>query len=472
MNKIQALLLIILSLFLCQGTFAQTPLNQDKIVQLWALTQQPANTDVTKTRQRHLWVAMTTLNLVDLDALIKQHEGNPELLGWLQLARFSRQHQDNPNALLASLDAWQTQYASHPARRLLPEPLDAVINKLVKNPSQVALLLPLSGPIAGPGHAILDGFNSANKGKSVTVKTYDTNKADVAALYQKAMEEGAEFVIGPLLKDEVTKLSNLPHPIPTLFLNETGEALSENAYIFGLSPQAEAQQVAEKASTQGFRQALVIAPDNHWGHDVSKAFSTAWEQQGKKVADFVYYGDKEDLNQNIKSALQIPQSIERQKKIKELLGFHIETLTGRRQDFDMIFLLAYPSKARQIMPLLRYYYAADVPVFATSAVYTGQANVNRDKDLDGIMFCDIPWVFSHQMGIRNWPEPLNSYNRLYALGQQSYELTHRFNQLVLFPADGTKDAGILFLKDETRVAQVFEWARFKDGLAHSMGDVA
>ncbi len=52
----------------------------------------------------------------------------------------------------------------------------------------------------------------------------------------------------------------------------------------------------------------------------------------------------------------------------------------------MVFLLSYPSKARQIMPLLKYYYAGDVPVYATSSVYTGGVNVMKDRDLNGIIF--------------------------------------------------------------------------------------
>jgi hypothetical protein len=140
----------------------------------------------------------------------------------------------------------------------------------------------------------------------------------------------------------------------------------------------------------------------------------------------------------------------------------------------MIFLLAYPSKARQIMPLLKYYYAGDVPVYATSSVYGGNANALKDKDLDGVIFCDIPWVFAHQMGSRNWPEQLNSYNRLYALGMDSYALATQLNQLILFPADGSRDdtTGTLYLKPSQQVARVLEWGQFRQGLAHSLGETA
>lgn len=93
----------------------------------------------------------------------------------------------------------------------------------------------------------------------------------------------------------------------------------------------------------------------------------------------------------------------------------------------------------------------------------------KDKDLDGIIFCDMPWVFQHQMGTRNWPEQLNSYNRLYALGMDSFALASQLNQLLLFPAMGIHDkSGVLYLNRSQQVARVPAWGRFKGGVAVAM----
>ncbi len=55
-----------------------------------------------------------------------------------------------------------------------------------------------------------------------------------------------------------------------------------------------------------------------------------------------------------------------------------------------------------------------------------------------LFFCDMSWVFTHQMGHKNWPEQFNSYNRLYALGRDSHLLTTRLNQLLLFFSNGCR----------------------------------
>lgn len=427
-----------------------------------------------KNNRRSLWFTLTRLPLNELHTLLSTHTLGTEAEGWLRLAFISRQFRDNPQSLLTALNNWQTQFHHHPAHHLLPYSLDSVANKMINQPKQIALLLPLSGSLSGPGASVKEGFMSAYEagpsGEEFTqIKVYDTAHGAIKKIYQQAIRDGADFVVGPLIKNQVAIIASEPHPVPTLLLNDTVATLEENTFLFGLSPSSEATQVALKARYKGYSKALVIAPKNEWGQEVIKVFSQQWQKKGGQVIDTLFYAAHDDLTQKIRDFLQINKSLAREKKMKQLLGQQLQTVPSRRQDFDVIFLLAYPTKARQIMPLLKYYYSGDVPVYATSSVYSGGANALKDKDLDGVIFCDIPWVFSHQMGVKNWPEQWNSYNRLYALGKDSYELVSRLNSLMLFPADGTKDNGaILYLKANQRIARVLEWGQFKQGLVHSL----
>ena len=95
----------------------------------------------------------------------------------------------------------------------------------------------------------------------------------------------------------------------------------------------------------------------------------------------------------------------------------------------------------------------------------------KDRDLDGIIFCDMPWVFTHQMGNKNWPEQFNSYNRLYALGMDSYALTTQLNQLLLFPAMGVSDkSGVLYLNSAQQIARILVFGQFRQGLAQQISE--
>lgn len=427
--------------------------------------------DSQRANKRTLWLSLINLPTEELNTMALESKSQ-ERQAWFQLALISKTYRNNAHSLLAALDQWQTHFSHHPANQLLPNPLDGITAKMLSSPKKIALLLPLSGALSGPGNAVKDGFMAAYKeqGLSTTqISLYDTEQSDVAVLYERALSDGADYVVGPLTKNQVAVVAALNHPVPTLLLNDTFVEVQDNSYLFGLSPLNEAVQVAIKAKSKGYHRALVIAPENEWGHEVAMAFTKEWQEKGGLLVDRLSYAQKDDLNKKMQDFLRITESQTREKQLKQLLGQQIQSSTSRRQDFDMIFLLAYPSKARQIMPLLKYYYAGDIPVFATSSVYGGSANALKDKDLDGIIFCDIPWVFSHQMGARNWPEQFNSYNRLYAVGRDSYALATQLNQLILFPADGVQEtSGTLYLKSSQQVARVLEWGQFRQGLAHSL----
>jgi outer membrane PBP1 activator LpoA protein len=431
--------------------------------------------------RRALWLSLINMPPGELKALGEGASAGSELQGWVQLAQLASHYRADSKALLEALRVWQVRFSQHPANAILPLPLEGIADKMLMPPKQIALLLPLSGPFAGPGNAVKEGFMEAyaaakSTQESVKIKTYDTAKEDSVRVYEQAVNEGAQYIVGPLIKNQVTAVAAIPHPVPTLLLNDA-EPKQDNSYSFGLSPANEAIQVALKAHSKGHKRALILAPDSDWGNEVAKAFSHQWAKQGGAVVDSFFYNVspkvKEDFNKKISYFLQITNSEAREHQVKEILGQDLQFVPSRRQDFDMIFLLAYPSKARQIMPALKYYYTGDVPVYATSSVYSGHANALKDKDLNGIIFCDIPWVFAHQMGVKNWPEQFNSYNRLYALGMDSFALAGQLNQLILFPADRANEQnGILYLKPTQQVARVLEWGQFKNGLAHSLGAMA
>jgi outer membrane PBP1 activator LpoA protein len=416
---------------------------------------------------RALWLSLTLLPLEELDTLTLEAPPGSLLQGWAKLAHIARKYNDRPQTMLRELEQWQDNHPNHPGNALLPSPIESVREQLYAPPRQIALLLPLTGILAGPGLAIKEGFLAAYEASGaaafIKIRFYDTNLTAVASLYEQALREGAEYIVGPLTKTDTSIIAALPHPVPTLLLNDVLSPLKDNAFQFGLSPTLEARQVAAKARKNGLSHALIITPTGPWGDDISKAFIDQWGSSGGQIVDVLHYEPQGDLNQAIRGILHIDASETREKQIKRFIGRSIESTPRRRQDFDLIFLVAYPSAARQIKPLLNYYYAGDVPVYATSSVYGGSTNTIKDRDLNGIIFCDMPWVFKHQLGNKNWPEQFNSYNRLYALGMDSYALSTQLNELLLFPAISEK-SGILYLSTNQQIARILAFGQFKQGV--------
>ena len=420
---------------------------------------------------RQQWLLLTSLSASELHALSLEADDDTEIKGWINLAELSLSSHQNPHILLKAIQNWQQTHAEHPANVLLKN--NDGHKFLFKKPQQIALLIPMTGSLSGPGRAIRDGFMSTYRASpdasDMNIRTYDTNQANVVELYDRAIRDGAEYVVGPLSKGHVAQIAAREHPVPTLLLNELNRPTKNQAYQFGLSPEDEARQVASKARKNGYTKALIIAPKDKWGNQVVKAFTKQWQSVGGMVVDQFDYEKNTNLDESIKDFLHISESLTRKKTLQAVLGERVQSTPRRRQDFDMIFLLSYPSKARQIMPLLKYYYVGHVPVFSTSAVYGGYPNSMKNRDLDGIIFCDMPWVFHHNLGHKNWPEKLNSYNRLYALGLDTYQLSTQLNQLLLFPAMGVRDkSGVLYLKSDNQIARILSWGQFKKGLAEEV----
>ena len=78
-------------------------------------------------------------------------------------------------------------------------------------PTQIALILPLSGRQQAAGMAVRDGFLAAllqqDASRRPMLNVYDSAEMGATTAYRRAVTEGAQFVVGPLTKDEVTAIA-------------------------------------------------------------------------------------------------------------------------------------------------------------------------------------------------------------------------------------------------------------------------
>ena len=413
---------------------------------------------------RALWLALITIPDTELRMMSMEIDHHTLFSGWINLALIARKNYPNGAGMLSDIELWKSAYPAHPAESLFPKSVETLAPILSPKPKHIALLLPLSGPLAGPGGAIRDGlmaaYDASGTSAFVSVRAYDTYNYSPTKLYQRAIDQGADFIIGPLSKPDVAQVSALAHPVPMILLNEVDS--KSKSYTFGLSPANEARQIAARARQQGYKKALMIVPDGAWGEEVLRAFALHWHSQGGSIIDTLHYGQTKDLNNSIRQLLHVSSETSINNSGKDLKQNVDVPL--RRQDFDVIILVAYPSVARQIVPLIKYYYAGNVPIYATSNIYAGSPNAMKDRDLDGVIFCDMPWMFQvHNLSVRNWPEPLNSYTRLYALGMDSYLLSQRLNALLFFPALGLNDL-VVYLSGGHHITRMLVFGQFRQGL--------
>lgn len=401
--------------------------------------------------------------------------------GWIHLAYITKRFQHDPAHLVKAVGEWRENFPTHPGNAFLTNrnPQNRPISI---EPHHIALLLPLRGTLGPLARAVRDGFMTAyqmdkNKHKP-KVSVIDTQgDKEISSAYQKAISRSADFIIGPLTKEGVLLLNQQNPEVPLMTLNKVPGSLGPNRYQFGLSPEDEARQAARRAWHKGYNHALVIALNNNWGQRVANAFKEEWELQGADLIDTVFFKSKNDLANPIRNLLHIDESQERAKSLRSILGGSIKYQPRRRQDIDVIFLASYAQQAKQIRPLLSYYYANDVPVYATSSIYGGHPMPTSDKDLNQIVFCDMPWILTpkkaqpkiHNTIKKLWPKSEAAYPRLYALGVDAYQLLGQMNRLITLPEIGYPGVtGELILNEDNQIQRDLTCATFSRGLPQAL----
>ncbi len=349
-------------------------------------------------------------------------------------------------------------------------------------PGRMALMLPLKGAYGESAQALRDGFLAAyyqslpEDSAAPTIRIIDTSEGDIVTLYRQAVAQGMDLVVGPLSKEQGLQLVQAgPLAVPTVVLNIL--PITEpvpNLYQLSLAPEDEVKQVVAKAWQDHKKNALIIVPASTWGQRLSQVFLTEWQTLGGKVVGEMYYDDPGQLSSQISQILQVEASEKRAKALAHLLlQPKLRTIPYRRQDVDMIFLVAKPESGREIRPLLNFYYAGKIPVYATSHVYSGAPDPQYDQDLNDVQFCAIPWEIARetlspdlQVILQNvekaWPEAARRQPQFFALGVDSYRVARQLGAGMAMPKiDGA--TGKLTLQDNHVWYRDLPWAQIIHG---------
>jgi len=433
--------------------------------------------------QYRIWEQLSSLSDEALQAL-KTAPPPDALSGWMELVLLTRTYRGDRDHWSGELERWRTRYPRHAAEDALLPDLFRQVGQFVSPAKQIAVLLPLSGHAADAADAIRDGILAAlfhSSSPRPVLRIYNTGgrAQPVLSLYQQAINDGADFVIGPLLKDGIqTLLQSGQLPVPVLALNHITDTLEDSdlpLYQFGLAPEDEARQAATRMIADGHQRLIALLPQSAWGERVFAAFQQRLTELGGEVLSAERYKTRgSDFTGPIQHALNLDASKQRHRILQRLLGEKLSFEPRRRQDAQAVFILAFPRQARQIKPQLRFHHAGELPVYSTSHVYQASEDPAIDRDMDGLMFCDIPWVLdqdgpwaAQRQQIQDiWPDRGRRYQRLFALGYDAYQIIPWLTTLqrpgfTRFPGA----TGILSLDADKQLHRVLEWAHFIKGHA-------
>lgn len=423
------------------------------------------------------------LNRISETSIIKtlSTQQTPELRGWLELNLIARRSNMLPAKIEPWLDQWNNLYQGHEASSGFAEKLLQESKLIYINPTRVALMLPLSGKLKAVSEAIQNGFlyayyNDPEQKPTLEIVNVSSDPGDFYLQYNQAIQNGADFIVGPLDKKLVNELLlNEALKIPTLTLNyaDNADIGINNLYQFGLRPEDEAEQIADYALVNAQYHAVTLTPDNALGDRLQKAFSKRFEALGGQVVDSARYpAAKNDYSAAIKQLLNLKDSESRHSILTQITGQQTEFIPRRRQDVDMVFISGNPRQARLIKPQLKFHHAKDLPVYSTSGISSSVVDPDADRDLDQIQFVDTPWALNNEQNpdyknlLKLWPQNAQRYSKFFALGVDAYRLIPSLRRLMLNSGESiVMNTGTVTVDKQGRVHRELMLATYEKGVA-------
>lgn len=452
----------------------------------------------------------------------------PQLQAWIQLAIITQRYGLHPEKLKSALAQWQSRYPEHPLNLALPEELLTAITLPIINPAKVAVLLPLTGRLGSQGSAIKDGILAAYLGSLPSVTGTDdagdllngTAGARQIRFFDSALKTPAElnglvadydFIIGPLLKENIAELIQLlPQDKPLLALNriedgpqsrlpavplpkisppldsnntveptapsqEATTSLPHETYYFALAPEDEASQLAKHIRAKGYKHPIVLAADASTTERMSEAFMQQWaseeEQPDLRAVDHATFTDSKNMRQQVSGLLDVSQSKARVRQIENLTTTEVYTVERNRRDVDAIVLFANPEQTELLNPIIESslspFATGAISVFASSRSYSLDLAKNSIRDLRNLTFIDMPWMLpAHpwqslaEKTADLWPQRQDTLLRLFAMGYDAYNLLPQLRHLQLLPHNSTLGlTGTLSINTQGEVQRVLSWAK-------------
>lgn len=410
-------------------------------------------------------------------ALERFNRGSVIQQGWANLALYHQVYTSSGVELDQAINNWRRRYVGHPAVTVLPKQDELFTEFSPINIERLVILLPQSGPNERLGDALKAGVLAALDKQNISETLFLDENLNTEELAAKIEEINPDFVVGPLLKANIDKLTvaNTLINIPALHLNTfDGERISLQHYFFALSPEHEVEQALEHFLAMGYQKPMLLAPNNVNGQRLIDYFNLQWQRYSETKPQIGLYNDKKDMPNTITSLLEVDKSKERIKTVKALFKQEVENETRSRSDIDVIYILGDAIETRLIKPYLDVNvstFADRIPLYASSKSHSKQIDRTDKGDLEGLYFTELPWMLNSQVKLHTlraqydtlWPEQVDISQRLFAMAYDAILVLPEIRQLSIVPGNEFSGlSGKLSINSSGHIERTLNWAQYSN----------
>ncbi|MBL8831397.1 MAG: penicillin-binding protein activator, partial [Rhodospirillales bacterium] len=161
---------------------------------------------------------------------------------------------------------------------------------------RVALLLPLTGPNAAVGQALLDAatqavFDVADDNFALLVRDTAGTPQGALAAFEWAVAQEARLVIGPLLGAETQAVAPAARAagVAVLSLSNDRTVAAPGVFTLGIAPQDAVARTVEYARARGLERFAALVPNNALGVASERALRTSLAASGGELVRIERY---------------------------------------------------------------------------------------------------------------------------------------------------------------------------------------
>lgn len=399
-------------------------------------------------------------------AVLASHAASAQERAWWSLALTQYEAFSTRKRLDAWRD-WRETHRGHMASQTPPPDLEALRN--ARRGIRIALLVPLSGPLASAGQAIRDGFTAAylmaGPGAEDALAVVDTARHGAVDAYRRAVARGAELVVGPLRKDAVAAIAALPPSVPTVALNAIDGRASRLVQL-AYAIEDEATAIAQAIGAARLERVLLLGVSAAWSERAEGRLRTELGTLAEppEIIDGGEVAGVRSVTGAVGEGLGVAASQARREELGRLLRRELVFAPWRRDDIDAIVALVGAAQMAALTPALDFHSARELPLYVPSTALRG-VGLSR---LRGVRACGVPWQPREPAiagALRRSFSGTATVAALQALGVDAFRVGHRFVQPqrgallpVVFGSTGTLTIGA-----DLRVAREVHWSRVVNG---------
>ncbi|EHF3469410.1 penicillin-binding protein activator [Proteus mirabilis] len=326
---------------------------------------------------------------------------------------------------------------------------------------------------AGNNRVQLDPIVQNNR----QVIMYDTNSQPIDLLLKQVQQEGADLIVGPLLKPEVIKTIELKSGLPVLALNEVDNIpLATTVCFFSLSPEDETRNAAQHLRQQQKSNPLIIVPDNKFGQRMAQTFADEWQRSGGGTVLQQTFGSLDSLKSSINRGVGIRMTgtpvLPTDNAPLPLDTASMPTTNGA---IDSVYIIATSDELTLIKPMIDMAISTKKrpPIYVSSRSNQGGMGPDFRMEMDGIQFSDIPLMTGANLPLMQKASSkfANDYSlmRLYAMGIDAWSLANNYNELTKGTLQFNGVSGSLRVEDNCTIYRQLPWMQFKQGKIEPVG---